>query len=347
MAERFLAAGLAYFLTALLTPTAIYLAERIGAVDVPRDTRRMHKHPIPRTGGLAIFAAFVVAAGWVGGGRPGFSRLLAGATLLVLMGILDDVFRLSALAKLLVQLVAVTVAVSGGGGFGEISLWGRVFTLGRLSLILSVVWLVVSVNAHNMIDGLDGLAASISAVEAFILSVLLALQGGGTLSGVALVLCGCCLGYLPYNSHPARVFMGDTGSQLLGFVLGYLALAIDQRAAGDLGALIPVFVLAVPLSDLAFAVVRRMARGQSPFAADRGHWHHRLCDAGFSQRQVCFWMMLFSALLGMVALFMSREAWYPYAVYAVFWTLTVLVALRLVGRRRLFNKRRTTSMQAP
>jgi UDP-GlcNAc:undecaprenyl-phosphate GlcNAc-1-phosphate transferase len=292
MAERFLAAGLAFCLCALLTPTAIDLAGRIGAVDVPRDTRRMHKRPMPRTGGVAIFAAFVIAAGWVGADVPGFARLLTGATVLAVLGVLDDVFRLPAWSKLIIQLLAAAMAVSGGGGLGEINIWGHVVALGRLSLPLSVVWLVVCVNAHNMIDGLDGLSTSVSAVEAFILSVLLALQGSGALSGVALALCGCCLGYLPYNRHPARVFMGDTGSQLLGFVLGYLALAIDQRAAGDLGAFIPVFALAIPLSDLVFAVLRRTARGQSPFAADRGHWHHRLTDAGLSQRQVCFWMML-------------------------------------------------------
>lgn len=329
MADRFLAAGLAYSLTALLTPTAIRLAGCIGAIDVPRDSRRMHKHPMPRTGGLAIFAAFVVAAGWIGADIPGFAYLLAGATLLAVLGILDDVFGLPAVPKLIVQLLAAVTA-SGGMSPGEISLWGRVLAEGPRLRALAVVWLVVCVNAHNMIDGLDGLSTGVSTVEAFVLSVLLALQGNGALSGVALALCGCCLGYFPYNRYPARVFMGDTGSQLLGFVLGYLALAIDQRAAGDLGAFIPLFALAIPLSDLVFAVLRRMARGQSPFAADRGHWHHRLTDAGLSQRQVCFWMMLFSALLGTAGVWISKDAWYPYAVYTVLWAVVALVGMHLV-----------------
>ena len=333
MADRFLAAGLAYCLTALLTPTAIGLARHIGAIDVPSDTRRMHKHPIPRTGGVAIFAAFVIAAGWIGAELSGFAHLLMGATVLAVLGVLDDVFRLPAALKLAVQLLAASVTVAGGVDFGGISLWGHVWGLGGLSLPLSVVWLVVCVNAHNMIDGLDGLSASVSAVEAFVLAVLLALQGNGGLSGVALVLCGCCLGYLPYNRHPAHVVMGDTGSQLLGLVLGYLTLAFDQRKAGDLGALVPLLVLAVPLSDLVFAVLRRLARGQSPFAADRGHWHHRLSDAGLTQRQICFWMILFSSLLGTVALFISREEGYPYAVYAAFWTVAAVAGLRLaLGR---------------
>ena len=329
MAQRFLAAALAYALTALLTPTAMRLAGAIGAIDIPRDDRRMHTHPVPRTGGVAIFVAFVVAGGWIGGEMAGISCLLAGLTLLCLLGVLDDVFRLPAGGKLIVQLLVASVAVSGGQGIEAISLWGRSLVLGSWSAPISVLWLVVCVNAHNMIDGLDGLAAGISTIEAFLVSVLLALQGNGTLSGVALVLCGAGLGFLPYNRHPARVFMGDTGSQLLGFVLGYLTLAIDQRAAGDLGALVPLFVLAVPLSDLVFAVVRRVARGENPFAADRGHWHHRLSDAGLSQRQVCFWMMLFSAQLGLVGLLILRDAWYGYAVYAVLWALTSLMGLRL------------------
>ncbi len=329
MAKRFLAAGLAYLLTALLTPSAIGLARCIGAVDVPTDKRRMHKRPTPRTGGLAIFAAFVVAGGWVGGEESGFARFLMGVTLLAVLGVLDDVFRLSAVVKLIVQLAAAAMAVSGGAAVSDISLLGVRLSSGAVSLVLSTLWLVVCVNAHNMIDGLDGLSASVGAVEAFILSVLLALQGSGASSGISLVLCGCCLGYLPYNRHPARVFMGDTGSQLLGFVLGYLCLSFDQRETGELGALVPLFLLAVPLSDLVFAVFRRTLRGQSPFAADRGHWHHRLRDAGLSQWQVCFWMILFSTLLGITSLLISREAWYPYAVFAVLWTLAALLGLRL------------------
>jgi UDP-GlcNAc:undecaprenyl-phosphate GlcNAc-1-phosphate transferase len=186
-----------------------------------------------------------------------------------------------------------------------------------------------------MIDGLDGLSASVSAVEALSLSVIFFVQGNAPLSGASLLVCGACLGYLPYNCHPARVFMGDTGSQFLGFALGLLSMSIDQVAAGSLGALVPLLVLAVPLSDLGFAVVRRLLRGQSPFAADRGHWHHRLCDAGLSQRQVCFWMMLLSAAMGSTSVLICRQAWYGYAVYALLWAIIVLMSMRLLYGRRV------------
>jgi UDP-GlcNAc:undecaprenyl-phosphate GlcNAc-1-phosphate transferase len=330
----FAAAAMAFVLSMLLTPIAIRLAPRVGAVDVPLDGRRMHTSPVPRMGGVAIFLAFVLPLAFIGMPHTLLVRLLLGATLLILLGIFDDVFRLSALAKLLLQIVACLIVVGGGEELTPLHLWGMQLFSGAWRVPVSVLWMVASINAHNMVDGLDGLLASLGAVEALVLSVLLALQGNIAMSGAALLVCGACLGYLPYNRHPARVFMGDTGSQFLGFVLGLLSLLIDQTAVGSLGAVVPLLVLAVPLSDLGFAVVRRIARGQSPFAADRGHWHHRLSDAGLGQRQVCFWMILIAALMGTVALLVSREEWYGYAVYAVLWVIVTLMTMQLLYGRR-------------
>jgi UDP-GlcNAc:undecaprenyl-phosphate GlcNAc-1-phosphate transferase len=332
-ARIFAAAGVALALSFALTPVAMRLAPIVGAVDVPLDGRRMHTSPVPRMGGVAIFFAFLVPSASLGMAQGVLARWLLGATLLVLLGIFDDVYRLPALSKLIVQLLAAAIAVSGGGGVAFLRLWDVQISLGAWRVPLSVVWLIASINAHNMIDGLDGLSASVSTVEAFVLSVMFALQGNGALSGASLLVCGACLGYLPYNRHPARVFMGDTGSQFLGFMLGLLSLSIDQWMIGSLGVLAPVLVVALPLSDLGFAVVRRVARGQSPFAADRGHWHHRLIDAGLSQRQVCFWMVLLTAQLGGIAILVSREEWYGYAVYAVLWVIVALMGMRfLYGR---------------
>ena len=332
-ARIFAAAGVALALSFALTPLAIRLAPRVGAVDVPRDGRRMHASPVPRLGGLAIFFAVLIPSAMLGMAQGTLSRWLTGATLLVLLGILDDVFRLPALVKLIVQILASVIAVSGGG-VEQLTLWRMSVSLGAWRAPLSVVWLLACINAHNMIDGLDGLSASVSAVEALSLSVIFFVQGNTPLSGASLLVCGACLGYLPYNRHPARVFMGDTGSQFLGFALGLLSMSIDQGTAGSLGALVPLLVLAIPLSDLGFAVVRRLLRGQSPFAADRGHWHHRLIDAGLSQRQVCFWMVLLSALLGSAAVLISRQEWYGYAVYALLWGIIVLMSMRLLYGRR-------------
>ncbi len=313
-----LAAALAYGVSAVLTPLTMRLASRIGAVDIPRDGRRLHTKATPRAGGIAIFVAFMVAVGLIGRGEPAFIRFLLGAQALVLLGILDDVFRLPALPKLAVQMLACALAVGRGGWQG----------------MISAVWLLALVNAHNMIDGMDGLSASVSAVEGFLLAVLLALQGDAFSSGIALVLCACALGYLPYNRHPARVFMGDAGSQFLGVSLGYVSLSIDVHSAGQLGWMVAPLVFALPLSDLIFAVLRRFLRGQSPFAADRGHWHHRLVDTGMGQRRALFWLVLFCALLGVAGVLVSREGWYGMAVYALLWTACAVMALEtLYGSR--------------
>lgn len=310
-----LSSALAYGITAALTPMMIRLAPRIGAVDVPQDDRRLHSRPIPRSGGIAIFAAFLLALGMIGGSGAGMIRFLLGAEIVVLLGVLDDVFRLPALLKLTVQILACALTTWRGGWQG----------------LLSLIWLLTLVNAHNMIDGMDGLSCSIAAIEAFALSVVLMLQDQPFLSGVALILCGCALGFLPYNSHPARVFMGDAGSQLLGFVLGYVSLCIDCKGAGHLGWMIAPLIFAVPLSDLTFAVLRRLCRGQSPFAADRGHWHHRLIDRGLGQRHALFWLALFCLLLSISGVLVSRRAWYGMAVYALLWTICSVIFLEVLN----------------
>lgn len=308
-----------------LTPWAIRLAPHIGAVDIPRDGRRMHTHPTPRTGGIAMFVAFAAATVVSSAPVPQRVALLWGATLLVLLGIFDDIYRLPALLKLIVQVLSAAIALGNGGGWSILPLGHAVTLPSAARLLLGVAFTVVLINAHNMIDGMDGLAASIAGIESVGLSLVLLIEGEIGWAALALALGGTCAGYLPYNRHPARVFMGDAGSQLLGLVLGVLSLHIDLPSSGALGALVPLLVFALPLSDLAFAVMRRIARGQSPFAADRGHWHHRLIDRGWGQRRACRWMSLLCAALGAIGVLLCREEWYPYAAYATLGALALVM----------------------
>lgn len=327
--------GLAAYLIAwALTPWAIRLAPHIGAVDIPRDGRRMHTRPIPRTGGVALFVAFVVCLNVSTASLEQQLALLWSATLLVLLGIFDDIYRLPAPLKLIVQTLAAAVALGNGGGWESLPLGAEVSVPSLLRLPLGVVWTVVLINAHNMIDGMDGLAASIARIESIALALVFAAQGNVGFAALALALGGACGGYLPYNRHPARVFMGDTGSQFLGLVLGVLSLHIDLAAAGALGALVPLLLFALPLSDLIFAVLRRLAKGQSPFAADRGHWHHRLIDRGWGQRRVCRWMSLLCAALGAIGVLLCREEWYPYAIYMTLTTVALMLVPDIATRRR-------------
>ncbi len=320
-----LSAIVAGVLTALLTPLVIRLSHIIGAVDVPRDGRRLHRRPIPRCGGLALFVAFLLTVSWTELSLRHLRALIAGGMVLIVLGILDDVFRLSAWLKLVVQTAAAGIAVSGGFN-GSMWAWG-----------VAVLWVVALINAHNMIDGLDGLATGIGGTEAAALTLVFFLQGRGEAAGAALVMLGVCVGFLAYNRHPARIFLGDTGSQFLGFILGVLSLQID-RAVSPMGAFIAPLIFALPLSDLIFAVVRRTLRGQSPFAADRGHFHHRLYDAGWGQRGSCAWLRGVSALLGGTGVLLCHVAWYGYAVYLIFSVIAVLLLLEWLNELRQYEK---------
>jgi UDP-GlcNAc:undecaprenyl-phosphate GlcNAc-1-phosphate transferase len=325
----------AFGISAVLVPHTMRLAPLIGAVDVPRDGRRLHKRPLPRTGGIAIFLAFVIGTALVAPPHEETVRLFLGATLLLLLGIWDDVYRLSAGVKLIVQILAALLVL---GGAEEWTLFGYGGGAEALRLVVSVLWLVALINAHNMIDGLDGLCAGVGAVEAAVLALLLAGQGGGVWAGTSLVLGGAALGFWLYNRHPARIFMGDAGSQVVGMILGYLALRLDGAQMGTLGTLVPLLLFGVPLSDLVFAVLRRLLRGQSPFAADRGHWHHRLFDAGYSQTWTCRILLFVSILLGASALGVSREAWYGYAVYSLLWIVFLVSLVGMRSKMQVFEK---------
>ncbi|MBQ7339027.1 MAG: undecaprenyl/decaprenyl-phosphate alpha-N-acetylglucosaminyl 1-phosphate transferase [Clostridia bacterium] len=276
-------------MSAALLPSSMAIAPYIGAVDVPREARRMHKRPIPRCGGIALFGAFWSILAVLGQLKNSLLPLLLATALLTVLGLADDVFGLPAGGKLLAQLVAGGIVI-GVPTRSMLMPW-----------LLALLWLCLVTNAHNMIDGIDGLAGSVIAAESAGTAVLL-LLGGDALGGVLSLGClGCCLGYLPYNMHPARVFMGDEGALFLGFLIGWLSLrAYDVTGAGA----IPLLLCFIPMADLTFAVVRRLLHGKNPFRADRGHLHHRLCDAGLGQRQVCLCLAALSliAALGAIAI---------------------------------------------
>lgn len=316
----------AYLIARALTPWAMRLAPSIGAIDTPRDGRRMHSRPIPRTGGLAMFAAFILCISATGTLYRSAVALLAGGTLIVLLGLFDDVYRLPAPLKLIVQLIASAVALGYGTG-AALSRFPA-----PLGFAIGVLYLTLLINAHNMIDGLDGLAAGVGMLESIALALIFGLQGLASDASLALTLGGCSLGFLHWNRHPARVFMGDTGSQLIGYVLGALSLRVEPSST-PLGILSLALIFALPLSDLGFAVVRRTLRGHSPFEADRGHWHHRLVDAGLSQRRACAWLCLLSALCASAGILLRRVSWYPFAVYTLLAALGLVMLLDLRLRR--------------
>ncbi len=300
------AALCAFLLAYVATPAVRVLAFRIGAVDVPLDGRRIHKKPIPRIGGVAIYFGFTVTTMlfcdfsrelltiWVGGG------------ILVILGIIDDVVRLNAWIKFLVQLAVAGAAVWNGTLIDHVTLGGGYVSLGVMSIPLSILWVAGMTNAINFIDGLDGLACGVSAISSLSLLIVVLLHGDLVSTVLCAIMLGACLGFLPFNSNPARIFMGDTGALFLGYSFAVLSVHGVFKLHAVLSFLVPLMIFALPLFDMIFAIVRRVSAGKSPFAADRGHIHHRLIDMGFTQKESVKILYALCAIMGLVAVFCTE-----------------------------------------
>ena len=307
------AALVAAFLVALVaTPVVKSLAFRVGAVDVPKDSRRMHNHPIPRMGGLAIFLGFLLSVLLFADLTVQLRGMLLGSVIIVVLGIFDDIYALSAKLKLVVQIVAALVAVFSGNVIQTLSN-PNVFSadpywdLGWLAIPVTVVWIVAITNAVNLIDGLDGLACGVSTISSMTLLVISLLVSDAPVAILMAALAGSCLGFLPYNLNPAKIFMGDTGSTFLGYILAVVSIQGLFKFYTIISFAVPFLMLGLPIFDTCFAFIRRIAHGQSPMHADRSHVHHRLIDMGFNQKQAVAVLYIISAILGLSAVVLTTS----------------------------------------
>lgn len=326
-----------------LTPSVGALAERVHAIDLPGEERKIHKRPVPRLGGIAILAAFFAAL--LSFTAPGGSLggVLRGALLIALMGAADDCFSLRSPLKLAVQLIAALLAWRGGA---RIEVLGLPFSgaahfvaVGALGLPLTLLWLTACTNALNLIDGLDGLAAGVAAIAALSMLLIAAAVGEAEIAVFLAALAGSCLGFLPFNRCPARIFMGDVGSQLLGFLLGAAALLGMFKSHALLGVFAPLLALGLPLGDTAFAFLRRALHGQNPLRADRGHIHHRLLDAGLGERRVVLLLYALSGMLGLLAVAISERGETCRALCLAVMSAAAASALSLLRRRALLRRK--------
>jgi len=288
-----------------LTPPVRVLAFKIGAIDVPLDDRRMHTKPIPRIGGLAIFLSFTLTTLLFCEYSDTLLTLWVGGAVIVLLGILDDVFRLSAWLKLGGQVLVAAFAVWNGSIIDHINLGGEYVNLGIMSIPLSLLWIVGLTNAINFIDGLDGLSCGISAISSISLVLVLLLTGETVSASVTAILAAACLGFLPFNANPARIFMGDTGALFLGYTMAVMSVQGVFKLHAMLAFLVPISIFALPLGDMVFAILRRVCAGKSPFTPDRGHLHHRLVDMGFTQRESVRILYAICAMFGLIAVFFT------------------------------------------
>ena len=299
------------FLVALVaTPVVKSLAFKMGAVDVPKDNRRMHDHPIPRMGGLAIYLGFLLSVLIFLELTPSMRGMLLGATIIVVLGIFDDIYALGAKLKFLIQIGAALVAVLSGNVIETLSN-PNVFSsnlywdLGWLSIPVTVLWIVAITNAVNLIDGLDGLACGVSTISSMTLLVIALVVSEGETAILMAALAGACVGFLPYNLNPAKIFMGDTGSTFLGFILAVVSVQGLFKFYTIISFAVPFLMLGLPIFDTCFAFIRRIAHGQSPMHADRSHIHHRLIDMGLSQKQAVAVLYIIAAILGLSAVVLT------------------------------------------
>ncbi len=302
----FIAVLAAALISFVLTPVVKALAPRFGFVDVPKDERRMHKHPIPTIGGLAIFTAFVLVSLFMCQLSRQFVGMLIGALVIVILGVADDKYDLSAKLKLVVQILAAAIPVSQGVVIRYIShpfgfLGVSYLSLGVMAIPVTIIWIVAITNAVNFIDGLDGLSVGVCSISSLSMGIIALMLGQGNEAVILAVLLGACLGFLPYNFNPAQIFMGDTGATFLGFMLSCMAVSGLFKLYAVISFVVPLLVLGVPLFDICFACIRRMWHHVSPMHSDRSHIHHRLIDSGFNQRQSVLILYVVASLMGILA----------------------------------------------
>lgn len=290
------------------TPAVSVLAHKIGAIDVPKDNRRMHKTPIPRIGGLAIFAGFVVATLVFCELTPELIAIYVGGLIIVAVGVIDDVSPINAWIKFIAQIGVALIAVSQGVVLEYMNFFGNYVHFGVLSIPITVVWIVGLTNAINLIDGLDGLACGVSAICSMSLLLVMLLQGESAFAMITAVIVGACFGFLPFNSNPAKIFMGDTGALFLGYTMAVISVSGVFKLHTVISFIIPLSIFGLPLFDTAFAFIRRILRGKSPFSPDRGHLHHRLIDLGFNQKQSVRILYAICAILGTSAIMFTEES---------------------------------------
>jgi UDP-GlcNAc:undecaprenyl-phosphate GlcNAc-1-phosphate transferase len=316
-----------FLVTFVSTPISMRVAGRIGAIDVPKDKRRMHDRPVPCFGGMAIFLGVIVTLllikngffqntflfeNYSGVSADKIDGLIAGGAVIFVAGVIDDIRGMRPLVKLALQIAGATVAFALGVRMDTIKLLGLDLGDGSagslvISFIITLIWIVAIVNMINLIDGMDGLAAGVVGISS------LAIAYAGYLRGyydVTLGMCtvaGSAFGFLPFNFYPAKSFMGDSGAMFLGFMLASVSAMNQSKSATIVAIIAPVIVLGVPLFDVIFAVFRRLLRGQSILLADKSHLHHLISHIGMGQRRTVLMLYGVTSVMGVAAILLSRE----------------------------------------
>lgn len=315
----------------LLTPYIKQLAVKIGAVDKP-DKRKVHTQVMPRLGGLAIYLATMLAIVCSMPITRDLLGILLGGTWIVIVGVLDDKYSLPARVKLAGQVIAAVILVA----FDVKIEWlnnpfGGYFYLEYLSVPFTVFWVISFINVVNLIDGLDGLAAGVSGIASITVILVAVHQGYFPVATLTAALAGGIIGFIHYNFNPATIFMGDTGSMFIGYMLAAISIFGAVKSAATIALLVPAIALGLPIMDTAFAILRRYSNGRPIFQPDKGHLHHRLLAMGLSQRQAVLLMYGISIVLCLAAFVLAEANVYVAAVVIVLILVGVAVGAKRIG----------------
>lgn len=323
---------IAFLISLLLTPLVKKLAFRVGAVDRP-DARKVHSRVMPRMGGLAIFLAFTITILLIEPMTKSIIGLLVGGALILLLGIADDIIGVSPRMKLLGQILAAGVLVGFGVKINFLTnpFGAQMFYLPvAVGIPLTVFWIVGVTNAVNLVDGLDGLAGGLAAIASLTLAVIGWANDQMMIVVPAVILSASIIGFLKYNFHPAKIFMGDSGSLFLGYVLAGLSVIGLTKGAAVISVFVPILILGIPIFDTLYAIVRRFINNQPIFEADKGHLHHRLLTIGLSHRQTVVAIYGIASVLGACAIVLTFLT--TVQAFVAFLGISVLV---LLGANRI------------
>mgnify|MGYP000426657032 FL=1 len=331
-----LALGVAMLISFIATPLVKKLAYKVGAVDVPKDNRRMHDHPIPRMGGLAIFIGCVVSILIFADVDRALRGILLGSCLIVAVGIVDDAHPLGAGVKFILQIVSALIAVWHGVIIQTIAnplffMDNPYWNFGIWAVPITVIWIVAVTNSVNLIDGLDGLADGVSTIGAITMLIIALMMGDLEIAVITAALVGACVGFIPYNRNPAKIFMGDTGSTFLGYMLATVSVIGLFKFYAVISFIVPFIILGFPIFDTVSAFTRRILKGQNPMKADRSHTHHKLIDMGMNQKQAVATLYMVAGVLGLCAVMIVTRG-YIKVILSVVALIGVAITVARIAR---------------
>ncbi len=335
---------IAFIISYALMPIVIKIAHHVDAIDYPKDNRRVHKKPIPLIGGLGIFLSVMICTIlFVNMPDNKMLSIIIGAQIMVFIGFIDDINALDAKYKFVAQILAAIITVYGGVRITAFSPFfgGNLIVFNTIvSSIITVIWIVGITNTINFIDGLDGLSGGISSISALAISYISFANGRNEIAVLTMILFGACVGFLPYNFSPARIFIGDTGALFVGYMLAVISVEGAIKGAVTIAIIAPILTLGIPIFDMAYAIVRRLLKKQPPWVADKGHIHHRLLDLGLGHRSTVLLLYFINILFGLTVIFIINKQYYSAVV-----SFVVAISLIIFPVRKGIKKETQRSIE--